>query len=177
MPGSKPTEKDASNFTVPNRVFLNRRIDYELHRRLIADQAAQAAEIAELKLAVAALTDKLNPPPPPPVKVDSRPDVIPETHEEYLARINREAMARREEEAKELAKRTEGLEDGYWRDSCGLVRDRGGKVALTGEGLKQKLAREAAHDKAARAEDLAWRRAVELPIRHGADKTDGAGDE
>jgi GH24 family phage-related lysozyme (muramidase) len=103
------------------------------------------------------------------VKVDSRPDVIPETHEKYLARINREVMARREKEAQELAKRTEGLEDGNWRDPCGIIRDRQGKTVLSGPALEQKLAREAAHDKAARAEDLAYRRAAGIPILHGAD--------
>ena len=30
----------------------------------------------------------------------------------------------------------------------------------------------AAHDKAARAEDIAWRKSVELPILHGADDDD-----
>ena len=52
------------------------------------------------------------------------------------------------------------------------MRDGSGKIALTAEGLKQKLAKEAEFEKAAIAEDLAWRRAVGLPIRHGADKAD-----
>ncbi len=64
-------------------------------------------------------------------------------------------------------KRTEGLEDGNWRDPCGIIRDRQGKVVPSGRALEQQLAKAAAHDKAARDEDLAWRKSVELTLPFG----------
>jgi hypothetical protein len=157
--------------------------------KLIADVETQAAEIAELKQAIAALTDKLNPPKPAPVSppgfggapvIDAQDrgrDI--EDHAAYMERIQRQAIAHQELEKSYMAKRKEGLTDGQWRDDCGIIRDREGKVVPSGRALEQQLAKAAAHDKAARDEDLAWRKSVELPIRHGADDDDlnGGDDE
>jgi hypothetical protein len=131
--------------------------------------AQQALELAELKQTVADLNAKLNPPKPEPVEVDWRKAIPTYTPDQLAAMVAADAKARADAAQARHDAAREGLEPGYWRDNCGLVRDHHGKIALTGEGLEQKLAREAEFDRAARAEDLAWRRAVELPIRHGAD--------
>lgn len=144
----------------------------EFVKQLTDSIADQAIELAELKQALAALTAKLNPPPLPKPKVDSRPEKVVESHEDYLVRKRQEAIAHQELEKSFMAKRREGLSDGQWRDDCGIIRDRDGKVVPTGRALEQQLAKAAAHDKAARAEDIAWRKAVDLPILHGADDDD-----
>ena len=140
--------------------------------KLIADQAALAAEVAELKQTLAALTaPKPQPEPVSALGFGGAPVIVrdhardDEHHEETMERIREQAKARREHEAQELAKRTEGLEDGNWRDPCGIIRDRQGKIVPSGKALEKQLAKAAEHEKAAIAEDLAWRKAVKLPIR------------
>jgi hypothetical protein len=154
----------------------------EFVKQLTDTIESQKAELAELKQALAALTDKLNPPKPAPVSphgfggapvIDAKDrgrDI--EDHAAYMERIQRQAIAHREQEAGYMQKRREGLSDGQWRDDCGLIRDREGKIVPSGRALDQQIAKAAAHEKAAKAADLAWRKSVEIPILHGADEAD-----
>ena len=148
-------------------------------KQLTDNVESQAAEIAELKQSLAALTDKLNPPKPAPVsphgfggapvidaKDRGRDD---EDHQAYLERVHRQAQALRDHQAGEIAKRREGLPDGQERDPCGLIRwIRDGKLVPTGKALEKQIAAAAAHEKAAREADEAWRALVELPNRNAA---------
>jgi hypothetical protein len=131
-------------------------------KNLTDTQAQHATEIAELRAIVAKLELQLNPPQPEPMKVDSRPDPKEWTHEERMAAVAADAEARRAKEKAQHDEARVGLEPGYWRDNCGLIRDSSGKIALTGE---QKRAEAAKFEEEARKADLAWRRSVELPIR------------
>ena len=89
--------------------------------KLIADQAALAAELATLRETVAALTAPK--PKPEPAKVDSRPDPIVRGHarddEEAaatMARIHQRNLDHKALEASYMAKRREGLPTGQYRD-------------------------------------------------------------
>ena len=127
--------------------------------------AQQKADLAELKQFIA---DLIAPAPAPePVKVDSRPEPKEWTHAETQAWVAADAAKRRADEKARHDEARVGLQDGEWRDG-GLIRDRQGKIVLDGAALKQKLAKEAEFEKAARAEDLAWRRKVGIEVRHGA---------
>ena len=78
----KPTPVDVSS-PLPTTHFIWRFI-VNFTEKLIADQAALAAEVAELKKLVADLVNPLPAPPPPPVT--SRPVVAKETQEQYVTR-------------------------------------------------------------------------------------------
>jgi hypothetical protein len=94
--------------------------------KLIADQAALAAELAEWKKTLAEL---VNPPPQPKLKFpDSRPAPLKETFEEVVARVHKRAADHQALEKSYMEKRREGLPEGQWRDDCGIIRwERDGK--------------------------------------------------
>ena len=141
---------------------------------------SQAAEIAELKQSLAALTDKLNPPKPAPMSPEGfggGPQKVVETLEDTVSRIHQRAADHQALEASYMEKRREGLSDGEWRDDCGIIRDRKGKAVVR---TARDDAAMAEFNKKAGADHIAWLKSVELPVRvngYLASETDDDGED
>jgi hypothetical protein len=136
--------------------------------KLVADVAAQAAEIADLKAAVELLA-KLSPPPKSePVKLDDWRQAIPKfTNEELAAMVAADAAKRRAEEKSRYDAAREGLPKGQFRDPCGLVRwEVDQKIVPWPELQAAQAQAKATFGETQRQEHEAWMRSVDLPLRH-----------
>ena len=96
------------------------------------------AEVAELRAEIERLRAAIFPPAPEaPPPFDSRPPKPKLSPEEaaadYVERHEADARRREAEYQARVRASTEGLPDGHWRDPCGIIRDREGKVAVSSE--------------------------------------------
>jgi hypothetical protein len=136
--------------------------------QLVADVAAQAAEIAELKQFLA---DLIAPPQPEPVEVDSWRKIPEWSHDQRMAFVAEDAANREANRLAQQERLREGLSDGQWRDG-GLIRDRQGKIVPSQELQAHLDTERAKFDEVARNDHFRWLKDQGLPIRHGADEDD-----
>jgi hypothetical protein len=140
--------------------------------KLIADQAAQAdqiaaqaAEIAELKQFLA---DLIAPPQPEPERIDGWRKSIPKfTNEELANMVTADAAKRRAEEKARYDAAPAGLPQGQFRDPCGLVRWEVDQKIVPDASVQAAQAQaKATFGETQRQEHEAWMKSVDLPLRH-----------